>query len=61
MATEKQLDTFLAGYPPGVREIARATRMLLERAAPGIEETIDASSKVIGYGYGPGYRGSSSP
>jgi len=57
MATKKQLDTFLAGYPPPVREIARATRTLLEHAAPGIEETVDTSSKVIGYGYGPGYRG----
>jgi len=57
MATVKQLETFLAGYPPGVREIASATRTLLESAAPGIEETVDVSSKVVGYGYGPGYKG----
>jgi hypothetical protein len=57
MATQKQFDTFLAGYPPGVQDVARKTRTLLASVAPGIEERVDASSKIIGYGYGPGYKG----
>src|SRR6516225_3692938 len=50
-------ETFLAAYPPDVRELALATRDLLADALPGAAETIDASAKLFGYGYGPGYKG----
>jgi len=51
------IETFLAGYPPEVRELALAARALLDIALPRAEETLDESAKVIGYGYGPGYKG----
>jgi hypothetical protein len=57
MTTRRQVDAFLERYPPDVREIAFATRRLLEDALPGVEETIDPSAKLIGYRYGPGYKG----
>jgi hypothetical protein len=47
----------LADYPPEVREVALAARRLLNRAIPGAEETLDESARIIGYGYGPGYKG----
>ena len=31
--------------------------MLVLSALPQVEETIDPSAGVIGYGYGPGYKG----
>src|SRR5436190_23734344 len=34
-----------------------ATRDFLAAILPGSEETLDESAKVIGYGYGPGYKG----
>ena len=57
MPNATDLETFLAPYPPDVREIALATRYLLAEVLPGAAETIDASAKLFGYGYGPGYKG----
>jgi hypothetical protein len=50
-------ETLLARYDPPVREAAEALRALLADALPGVEETPDESAGVIGYGYGPGYKG----
>jgi hypothetical protein len=49
--------TLLARYDAPVREAAEALRALLREALPGVEETADESAGVIGYGYGPGYKG----
>ena len=57
MPNATDLETFLAPYPPDVRELALATRDLLAGVLPGAAETIDASAKLFGYGYGPGYKG----
>jgi hypothetical protein len=51
------IETFLKAYPPEVQEIALAARKLLVEVLPGAAETLDESAKVVGYGYGPGYRG----
>jgi len=55
MGTE--VETFLAAYPQEVRDVAMAARALLAEALPGAEETLDESAKLLGYGYGPGYKG----
>jgi Domain of unknown function (DU1801) len=47
----------LAEYPPEMRELALAARRLLAGAFPGAEETLDKSARLIGYSYGPGYKG----
>ena len=57
MPNPKDIETFLADYPSEVRELAPAARALLVGAFPGAKETLDESAKVIGYGYGPGYKG----
>jgi Domain of unknown function (DU1801) len=57
MPNEEDVESFLNSYPPEVGALARAARRLLEASLPNAEETLDASAKVIGYGYGPGYKG----
>jgi hypothetical protein len=56
MPDQKDIETFLSSYPAEVAELAHAARRLLEEALPGAEETLDRSAKVIGFGYGPGYK-----
>jgi hypothetical protein len=48
----------LAGYPRSVQLTAAAARAWLERALPGVEEKADLAAKLIGFGYGPGYKAS---
>ena len=57
MSKQSDIERFLASYPPEVRGLALAARDFLAAAFPGAEETLDETSKVIGYGYGPGYKG----
>lgn len=51
------LKRLLASYPEKVRDLALQTRRLILDSIPRIEETVDPSARVIGYGLGPGYRG----
>ncbi len=57
MTTPQDIESFLAAYPPQVGELAHAARRLLGEALPGSEETLDKTARVIGVGYGPGYKG----
>jgi hypothetical protein len=50
-------ETLLARHDAPVRKAAEALRTLLRDTLTGIEETPDESAGVIGYGYGPGYKG----
>jgi hypothetical protein len=56
MQNSDDVETFLASYPADVGELARAARSLIEKMIPGAEEYLDRSAKVIGYGFGPGYK-----
>jgi hypothetical protein len=47
----------LALYPEQVQETATAARRLLKATLPEIAETVDESAKLLGYSYGPGYKG----
>ena len=49
---------FINNYPANVQELAIATGVLIEKLIPGILVLPDASAKVIGYGFGPGYKDS---
>jgi hypothetical protein len=51
------IDELLAGYPEQVSSTAEAARTLLRDALPNIEERVDESAKLIGFSYGPGYKG----
>ena len=57
MTKEIDIERFLTSYPPQVRGLVLAARDSLAAALPGSEETLDESARVIGYGYGPGYKG----
>ena len=47
----------MARYPEQVRETASAARSFLKTALPDIAESVDESAKLLGYSYGPGYKG----
>jgi hypothetical protein len=53
----RTLEQLLAVYPSEVQALASAARKSLYKWLPGVEETVDASAPVIGFGYGPGYKG----
>jgi hypothetical protein len=57
MPNATDVEAFLAPYPPEVREVAMATRDFLAQALPGATDTLDGSAKLLGYAYGPGYKG----
>jgi hypothetical protein len=56
MPLPKEVEQLLEPYPSEVRALALAARELLTQLVPGATEIADASAKVIGYGYGPGYK-----
>ena len=53
----KTFDDLVAAYPSNVQALARAARKLVLELLPKAEETVDTSSPIAGYGYGPGYKG----
>jgi hypothetical protein len=57
MPSAKQLEAFLDGYPSEVQDVALAARQLLNEVLPGATETLDEPARLIGYSYGPGYKG----
>lgn len=57
MKAPRTFDELLGRYPPDVQTLASAARRWLGKLLPRVEETVDSSAPVIGYGYGPGYRG----
>jgi hypothetical protein len=54
---QRQVEAFLASYPTDVRELANAARKTLAAALPGAYESVDTAAKLLGYSYGPGYKG----
>jgi hypothetical protein len=57
MPNQSNIDAFLADYPADVRVLTRAARAFLTETLPGSAETLDESARLIGYSYGPGYKG----
>jgi hypothetical protein len=57
MNRQQDIESFLAAYPEKIGALANAARRVLSEALPGVEETLDQAAKVIGFGYGPGYKG----
>ena len=49
-------EDLLFNYSPAVSELGRHVRALLLVQLPGILEYPDAPAKLIGFGYGPGYK-----
>ncbi len=57
MTHPSKVDELLARYPEQVRATASAARSFLKNALPDIAESVDESAKLLGYSYGPGYKG----
>jgi len=53
----RSLDKLLALYSEPLRDLALRARDYILKLLPGVQETVDESAPVIGYGYGPGYKG----
>ncbi len=56
MKAQTDVQRLLARYPHEVQELAQELRKLVMEAVPGCLEMVDRSAKVIGYGYGAGYK-----
>jgi hypothetical protein len=56
MPVPKDVEELLRLYPNEVRALALAARELVQELVPGASELVDASARVMGYGYGPGYK-----
>jgi GrpB-like predicted nucleotidyltransferase (UPF0157 family) len=54
-ARPDEIAAFLEGYPPPVPEMAASVRGMVRRVLPDIHETLDSASRIVAYGYGPGY------
>ena len=54
--TTQAVSDLLALYSPEVRSLALATRTFLLALIPGAMEVVDTKSRVIGYGFGTGYK-----
>jgi hypothetical protein len=52
-----RFEALLASYPSQVRALARAARAFIRRRLPAAEEYVDAPARIVGYGYGAGYKG----
>jgi hypothetical protein len=53
----KTIEQLLQAYLGEVRAVFSGARELIRRLLPNVEETVDGSAPVVGYGFGPGYRG----
>ena len=56
MKAPTDVGRFLASYPPQVQELSYKLRKLVTDAVPGSVEMVDTSARVIGYGFGSGYK-----
>jgi len=50
------LSVLLKRYPAEVQETVHAARQVVAAILPGVSEVVDEKARVIGYGYGTGYR-----
>lgn len=55
-ARPDEIAAFLEGYPSPAPEMAVSVRGMVRRVLPDIQESLDAASRIIAYGYGPGYK-----
>ena len=48
-----EIDRFLEGYPPDIRDLAHQVRALVASVTPDADEYLKRGWKVIWYGFGP--------
>jgi len=54
--TNQAVDDLLEPYSPEIQKLALATRAFVLRLIPKAMEMVDTKSKVIGFGFGTGYK-----
>ena len=52
-----EIDLLIDRYDPEIRKLIDSARRTLRSAFPGCVETADAKARLLGYSYGPGYKG----
>ena len=57
MASARSVEALLSGYPTDVQELAQHIRRWVKKLLPHASEHADMSARLIGYSYGPGYKG----
>ena len=57
MASARSVEALLSGYPTHVQELAQHIRRWVKKLLPHASEHADMSARLIGYSYGPGYKG----
>ena len=57
MQKSRSAEQLLESYPSDVQALSQRARRLLRKLLPGVQEGADSSAPVLGYSYGPGYRG----
>jgi hypothetical protein len=56
-AESAEADLLIERYDPEIQRLIQAARLTLHAAFPGARETPDLQAHLLGYGYGPGYKG----
>jgi len=56
-AESAEADILIGQYDPEIQRLIHAARRTLRVAFPGATETSDPQAHLLGYGYGPGYKG----
>jgi hypothetical protein len=54
--TNSELAELLKTYPANVQDVAREARQIIIDTIPELLEMVDRPARVIGYGFGPGYK-----
>ena len=55
-SAKSEVEAFFSNYPPSVEALALGLRALVLELIPDAEEILDRSARVVGYGFGAGYR-----
>ena len=56
-ASSAQIGVLINQYGPEIQKLINSTRRTLRAAFPGCAETADSKARLLGYSYGPGYKG----
>ena len=52
-----ETDQLVAQYPPATQALIAASRRTLRAAFPRVTETANEKARLLGFSYGPGYKG----
>jgi hypothetical protein len=55
-AAKGEVEAFFSNYPPPVETLAHGLRALVFEIVPDAQEVLDRSARVVGYGFGTGYK-----